>query len=115
MNGIFGSLTRNTLLGPEVDVLCHVVPQKPGCNAAMGGLDAGMTKGMEMLENLIAEGSRDERAEGVGGGVTKQGEFWGERNVGNKKGRIEFERRNGGALLFFLGNFLIGKRNREKI
>jgi hypothetical protein len=81
----------------------------------MGGLDAGMTKGMEMLENLIAEGSRDEREEGVSGGVTKQGEFWGERNVGNKKRRIEFERRNGGALLFFLGNFLIGKRNREKI
>ncbi len=52
---LFGSLTRNTLLS-------LVFQQKPRCDEATGGSDVRMTEGMEMLENLIVEGSRDERA-----------------------------------------------------
>ncbi len=36
--------------------------KKLSCDEATGGSDVRMTEGMEMLENLIAEGSRDERA-----------------------------------------------------
>jgi hypothetical protein len=102
------------LLSPEIDVLGHVVPQKKGSDKVASGAETGMTKGMEMLENRLAEGNRDERAENAGGKVTQQGDGLGERNGGDGKGGVGPKRRNREALLLFLGQVLVGKRKRKR-
>ncbi len=46
----FGSLARNTLSGPEVDIPSHPVPKETGGKQASGGPNTGMAYGVNMLE-----------------------------------------------------------------
>jgi hypothetical protein len=64
MGVCFGSLARNALLGPEVDILRHTMPEESGSDKAARGPNPWMAKGMDMEENGLAERKRNEGPEG---------------------------------------------------
>jgi hypothetical protein len=61
----FVCLTGNALLRRQVEVFGHVVPGEMGSDEASSGLDARVAKGVDVVENLLATGKRNERTEGV--------------------------------------------------
>ncbi len=81
----------DALFCPEVDVLGHVVPEKTGGDEAAHGTCARMSERIEILEDLIVEGNRNEGTKCVGRSVAQKGEIGSKWDESNGKGRDELE------------------------
>jgi len=68
----FGFLTGYALACPFCDVSGHVGPHKMHGNETVYGSDARMTFGMNVVENLRLELSRNEGAKCFCGDITKK-------------------------------------------
>jgi hypothetical protein len=110
----FGSLACDAFPGPEFDVPGHVLPKESCGDEAAGGMDARVTEGMDVVENLFAKGKRDERTKGGAGNVTEERKVGSDGDGGDAEGGISLQLRDGGTKLLFLGNILIGKWKREQ-
>jgi hypothetical protein len=71
----FGFLAGKAFSRPLVEVRGHVRPDKSGRDESACGSYTRMTEGMEMEENLFAEGMRNQWADCGSGNVNKQGEM----------------------------------------
>jgi hypothetical protein len=98
-------LARDALSGPEVDVASHSLPEETGRKEASGSPNTRMTKGVNMVENLLSEFLWNERAESGGGNIAEELKSGGKGNGGNLEGRKSLEERNSRTFLLFLSNF----------